>query len=117
MSVFNSFALADTIGAGTALGAGVLANNLEIIGLYMPAGWDAAAITLSMSQDGTTWSNVYDTSGNELTIQAAAGRYIPIGPAILPGAGFIRVRSGTSGTPVNQTAARTVTWLTRNYGR
>lgn len=117
MSQFNLFACQDTIPSGTALGAGIQSNSLEIVGLSMSAGWDAASITLQGSLDGTTWQNLYDDSGSEVTLSVAAGRYVAIPPALLAGVPWLRVRSGTSGTPVNQTADRSLTWLVRNYGR
>ncbi|CAB4166176.1 hypothetical protein UFOVP843_14 [uncultured Caudovirales phage] len=111
------FSLADTIAASASLGSGVNINGLDVTGILMPSGWDTAAITLQYSPDGTTWSNVYDQFGTEVTIQAAASRYIALPPSLLAGVGWLKLRSGTSGSAVNQTAARTVTWVVRNYGR
>ena len=117
MTIFNSFQQADTIAGAAAVSTGVQINNIDIVGLEMPAGWDAASITLQASRDGAAWFNVYDQFGTELTLTTAASRYIAIPPSLLAGVGYIRIRSGTSATPVNQTAARTLVWLMRNYAR
>jgi hypothetical protein len=117
MSQFNIFQLPDTILSGQSLSAGGQPNGLEIVGCVMPAGWDTATITFQGSMDGATWQNLYDETGGEVTLQAAAGRYIVVPPALMAGLPWVRVRSGTSGTPVNQTADRLLTWLIRNYGR
>jgi hypothetical protein len=111
------FSLADTIAASASVGSGVNINGLDVTGILMPSGWDTAAITLQYSPDGTTWSNVYDQYGGEMTLQTAASRYIALPPSLLAGVGWLKLRSGTSGSAVNQTAARTVTWIVRNYGR
>ena len=117
MTMYNSFQQSDMIAVGTALSAGVQINNIDIVGLLMPAVWDAAAITLQQSVDGAAWSGIYDQNGVEMTLQAAAGRYIVLPPSLLAGIGWIRIRSGTTATPVNQTANRTLSWFLRNYGR
>jgi hypothetical protein len=117
VSTYDTFQVTDTIASGASQGAGVSLNNGHVVGLVMPAGWDAAAITLSVAVDaaGASYGNAFDVNCAEVTIQAAAGRYIPISPSLLPGIGWLMVRSGTSGTPVNQTAARNLTWIVRKY--
>jgi hypothetical protein len=122
--VFNAFSQPDTIAAGSALSIGAQINGLDLVGLLMPAGWDAAVITLQQSIDQVTWSDVYDASGAEMTVQTAAGRYVrlpagalALGTILLTGIRFIRIRSGTGAVPLPQSAPRTLTWLSRNYRR
>lgn len=84
------------------------------VGILMPAAWDAANLTFQGSiDDGANFSNIYDSSGNELTVTAAASRYILLDPTNFVGLTQIKVRSGTSGAAVNQTAARSLTIVTR----
>jgi len=113
----TTYPLADTIATSASLSSGAQVNGIDVVGLLMPAGWDAAVITLQHSPDGSAWVNIYDQNGAELTLQAAASRYIILPPSLLPGVGWLRIRSGTSGTPVTQTATRAFSWSTRNYGR
>lgn len=85
--------------------------------LSMPASWTAANLTLQSSKDGgETWQNVYDKSGTEVTITVAADRYVVLDSTLtdlLRGARNLKIRSGTSGAPVNQGAERTIVTMVR----
>jgi hypothetical protein len=74
--------------------------------IEMPAAWDAANLTFQTSGDGVNYFNVYDEFGAEVTVTAAVSRRIRLDPVQWSGIQYVKVRSGTSGTPVNQTAAR-----------
>ncbi len=104
-----------TIASGQALSTIIRTDSNHVLSLSMPAAWSTAALTVQASQDGTTWRNVFDEFGAELTIQAAADREIFLPPVRLAAYGFIRLRSGTAGTPVNQAAARDIIITTRRY--
>ncbi|MBW7967570.1 hypothetical protein [Bradyrhizobium sp. BR 10261] len=102
------------IAISTSLSAAIALGEKVAVGIVMPSGWDAANLTFQGSADGgATFNNVYDSSGNELTVTAAASRYIYLDPSAFVGLNQIKVRSGTNGTPVNQTAARALTIVTR----
>lgn len=102
------------IASSASLSAGIPIGDKVAIGVMMSAAWDAAALTFQVSADnGTTFDNVYDSSGNELTVQTAAGRYVYFDPTAFVGVNYLKIRSGTSGTPVNQTAARSLVLVTR----
>lgn len=88
-----------------------------LAGFVMPASWDAAGITIEVSYDGTRWS----TPGLFDSANAAAGVYSSVVAngfyavdlqAFMPWS-FVRFRSGTSAVPVLQTAARSITYITR----
>ncbi|CAK0772595.1 conserved hypothetical protein [Gammaproteobacteria bacterium] len=96
------------IANGESLSGAVQLGGAELIGVVMPAAWTAANLTLQVSADGTTFNNLYDVDGNEVPITAAASRYINLLPINFVGFQWIKVRSGTSGTPVAQGAARTI---------
>jgi hypothetical protein len=98
-----------TIASGEALSAARHINNRIPCGIFMPAGWTAAGITLQTSLDNSTFYNVRDFDGAELALTVAAGLYVPFDTAMLLGIGpYLKVRSGTAGTPVNQGAERVV---------
>jgi hypothetical protein len=105
----------DTIANGASLGSGVNLNDQHLVGIVMPAAWTAAALTFSGSLDNSTWFDIYDNNGVELTVQAAASRFIAIPAGLLPPLPYLRVRSGTSGTPVNQAGARILTFRGKFY--
>lgn len=87
-----------------------------IIGIFMPAGWDAANLTIQATANpdsGTpTYNDVYTPSA-EYVIGAAANRFIAIPATDLLGISAFRLRSGTAATPVNQSVSRTLTLLMR----
>ncbi|MCJ7751820.1 MAG: hypothetical protein MUQ65_12120 [Armatimonadetes bacterium] len=102
------------ISAGASLSAAVrIPNGHELAAIIMPAVWTAAGITFQASYRSGSYANAFDAAGDELTLVVVATHYVPMPKQSLHGAVFVKVRSGTSGVPVNQVAACTVTLLTR----
>lgn len=107
-----------TISSGASLSPAVQLDKDgagALVAIVMPSGWDAASITLQAIADptATTFVNVFDSSGTETTITAAASRYIQLIPTLFAGMTQVKIRSGTSGAPVNQTADRALTLVFR----
>lgn len=103
-----------TISSGQSLSAAVdLGAEYELVRVALPASWDAANLTLQASEDGSTYNNLYDAFGVEYTLVAAASRDIVITTGDLRGIRYLKIRSGTSGTPVSQTADRVITLVYR----
>jgi hypothetical protein len=101
------------IASGQSLSAAVPLGEFVLTGIAMDVGWDAAALTFQVSADGgTTWLEMQSASA-VISYTAAAGQYIAIDPTLWRGINMIKIRSGTVGAPVNQTAARTLTLVTR----
>jgi len=100
-----------TIASGTALTDAINAPN-GVACIVMPAAWTAANLTFQVSTDGAAFADLYDATGTEYTVTAAAGRAILLPLADLLGIRFFRIRSGTAATPVNQAAARSLFVLT-----
>jgi hypothetical protein len=101
------------IATGTALSAEVDLGNKILVGIAMPSGWDAAALTFQGSIDGgNTWLELTSTGGTAVSFTVAAGQFIVVDPTLWRGINAIKLRSGTSGAPVNQTANRTLTLIT-----
>ncbi|MCM1564932.1 MAG: hypothetical protein NC238_03050 [Dehalobacter sp.] len=102
-----------TIAINTALSAAVDLGSRTLVGISMPAGWDAASITFDVSNDGINFGPMF-FGGSEYTLsEAAASRRITVDPLSLLAWRYVKVRSGISGTTVNQTAARTITLWTK----
>lgn len=96
----------------TALSGVLQINDLTPTAIVMPAAWDAANITIQTSQDGTNFNNLYDTTAEVALTSAAASRTLTLdGTKLRRGHRYLKIRSGTSATPVNQTAARTLTLI------
>lgn len=107
-------AVAVTIANGTALSSAVDLYGGQLVGVQMPAAWTAAALTFQGSYDGTTFGNVKGTDGTEVSWTVAAGEVIrAFHYEAFWGLRHLKVRSGTAGTPVNQTAERTLQLLVR----
>jgi hypothetical protein len=91
------------IAAGQSMTDGLNLGGLRLFGLTVPANWTAANVTFQMSADGgNTWTNMYDASGSELTAVAGASRFIAMDPANFASAQWVKIRSGSSASPVNQ---------------
>lgn len=96
-----------TIASGQSLSGAAYIGAGQLVAIQMPNTWDAADLTFQGSTDGTNFFNLFDGGGNEIDFQAAASEQITVDN--FRGAVWIKVRSGTSGTPVNQSAARVLT--------
>lgn len=85
-------------------------GGLHPTAIVMPAAWTAAAITLQGSIDGCqTFQNIFLQAGTEYTVTSpAASEYMVLNPNDLVGINCLKVRSGTSASPVNQGAARAI---------
>lgn len=99
--------------SGSVSDAAGLGGDYVLVAIEMPDGWTAAALTFQADQAGNGgWKNVYDQYGNEASFAADANRLIPAYPLEWAGINLLRVRSGTSGTPVAQAAERKITlWV------
>lgn len=97
-----------TIADEASLSDEVHLNGLTLAAIIVPSGWVAADITFQGSVDGSVYRLVTESGADaELTIQAAASRYILISePASFGMKGLLRLRvqSGTNAVPVVQTA-------------
>lgn len=97
-----------TITSGQSVSNVVDLGSKTLLAIITPSDWTAANLTFQVSTDGITYSNMHDNAGVESTVTAAASRYIVVDPANWVGVKYIKVRSGTSGTPVNQAADRII---------
>lgn len=98
-----------TVSNGTSLSNSVDLGPNRLFGIVMPAAWTAANLTFSVSVDGITYNNLVDDGGAEVTVTAAASQFIVMSnPPKWFGIRWLKVRSGTSATPVNQGADRII---------
>jgi hypothetical protein len=101
----NKSSLPALISNGTSLSPAVDLGLQCLVRIDMPAAWTTAALTFQVSVDGVTYRNLYDYSGNEFTVVstvALANRAITVVIVDWLSVRFIKVRSGTSASPVNQ---------------
>lgn len=104
-----------TIAASTSLSAGVFVGGGRHMAIEMPSGWTAALITFQGSKDGVTWQNIYNDSGVEVsaTVTAGTGCALDVAALSLAPWPWLKIRSGTSASAVNQEAARTLYLITK----
>ncbi len=106
------------IAPGASLSGPVSLGAMTIGGISMPAVWTTANLTFQVSPDGgTTWQELYDDRGNEVTIQVAAGQFILM--LALPtydwrAVNMVQVRSGTAALPVVQAVGATINLIAKN---
>jgi hypothetical protein len=110
-----------TIAISGTLSAAIDVGEGGLVAIQMPSGWDAAALTFKASNDlGGTYADVFDGStGLVLTVAstaAAASQYIVLNAGTFAGIRYLKIQSGTTGSPVTQTAARTLKTMVRRLG-
>lgn len=100
-----------TIESGESLSAEYRLNGWKIARILMPDAWTTAALTFQESYDGNTFRDVYN-SGSEVSLAVGANQSVNLdGATLLPAIKYLKVRSGTSGTPVTQGAERVITFI------
>ncbi len=84
------------------------AQRLSLI--QTPAAWTSANFTFQVgigsNIDSLTFANLFDAGGTEYVVTAAASETIIVPFADFVGIRYLKIRSGTNGTPVNQAADR-----------
>ena len=93
-----------TIANGAALSGAVKLGGATLLGIEMPAAWTTAALTFQHSIDGVTYTDLYDAAGAEIALTVVASHYSTLSILAWQGVIYLKVRSGTGGTPVNQGA-------------
>ncbi|WP_319798332.1 hypothetical protein [Nitrobacter sp.] len=98
------------IANGTSLSAAIDCIKARLAAIYIPSAWTAAGLTFQTSADGVTWNNRMDrflteytvgVSGPSVSIQIPLTDFIDVR--------YLKIRSGTSASPVNQGADRSLT--------
>jgi hypothetical protein len=85
----------------------------QLVAIQLPGTWTAASVTFAVSHDDATYVPLYFGDTEYALTAAAASRGFSLDPAAFAGWPYVKIRSGTAGSPVNQAAERTVKALTR----
>lgn len=102
-----------TIASGASQTGAIDLENYQLAAIQMPTAWTAAGISyLAATTKTGTYQPVY-SNGIEVTASVAASTCAVAADNALCLAPlrFIKIRSGTAGTPVNQGADRTLTLI------
>lgn len=113
-SGFSAKPIYATFKAGSSLSEEVDLRFTRLFGISMPNVWTTANITIQVRRnEDTVWRDLHHDDGQEYTITASGDRHINIRwPGSLFGIRYIRLRSGTSATPVAQAAETKLNLLT-----
>jgi hypothetical protein len=92
------------IQAGESLSNGVDCTEGAIVRLTMSEFWTPANISFQISSDGDRYNNLVDTNGQEYVMTVVPGSAVVLGQyaAFLRAIAFLKIRSGTSSSPVLQ---------------
>ena len=104
------------IAPGASQSQAIRKPGYTIVGIIMPAAWTAADITFLVSNEPTTGfvKLVQASDEAEITSKASVSEAIAFNGAIKEALAlglYIKIRSGTSATPVNQTAGAMLTLI------
>lgn len=102
-----------TIANGESLSSAAYIGHGKLVAVVMPDAWTAAGLTFRGSPDGETFRDIYDASGAETAYAVAAAHHVSVDK--YEGAPWMKLRSGTGGSPVNQGAARTLVLIVQKF--
>ncbi len=87
-------------------------GDYKCIDIYMPNGWTTAALSflISPTYSGYNYETLEDDLSAEVSVAAQAESVIALDTNVvnMVAGKFIKIRSGTESTPVNQAGARTI---------
>lgn len=96
-----------TIASGESLSAAVHCGIMEVKGFYLPT-IDSAKLTFQASADGVNYYEMNDATNSVIDEPTTTGDIYLAAPSGMEGANYLKVRTGTSGTAVTQSAERTI---------
>ena len=104
-----------TIPSGTSTSTAIDMTSPSLYGytpamVVVPAAWTSAVLSIEVSFDGTTWSDLHQWTAGAYTTNAAlvAGDATSMINLPLKGVPYWRIVSGSHTVPVNQAATRTL---------
>jgi hypothetical protein len=108
-----------TIAAGESL-SGIVAvpKGMRLWALALPARWTESAISYQLSFDGSAFYEPCDSAGAALveTAPGVGGSAFAVSSYALLRSSFVRVRSGSAASPVQQVAHRTLQLIFLSHG-
>lgn len=108
-----------SITSGQSLSASVdLGTGVPLV-LFMPAAFTGTSITFQVAyydeanRTASTFVNLYDSAGNEVTQTVGTSRCIVLDAAYFAGMQYLKIRSGTAGVPSAEGGTRSLVLITR----
>ena len=97
--------LSVTIASSASLSDAVDLSGWSIVSIGMPTAWTSAVLTFQGSIDGVNFKDIYTKDGSELTATVTANTIVS-DLLELGSIRYLKIRSGTSSSPVNQANER-----------
>jgi hypothetical protein len=91
-----------TIPAGQSLSDGADCSAGEIVRITVPQEFTPANLTFQVSSDGNFYNDLFDSSGDEITVVAKPNTGIVVPEVWTKSINFIKFRSGSRAYPVPQ---------------
>lgn len=85
-----------TIANGATISDGIPLLSGTITGLILPAAFTGTALTFQVSQDGSTYTALYDSSNTAESMTVAQGRAYSVNPAVFAGWQYAKVVSNAA---------------------
>jgi hypothetical protein len=106
------------IRAGQALSESTNCSAGAVVRIQAPPAWTSANLSFQVCNDGNNYTDLFTRGGTEYQASVRAGTSVIINPAewSVVAFNFLRLRSGTRGSPIPQAADR-VFVITLNDGR
>lgn len=108
VTIANGASLSGAVQLGYPVGPSARGVREVLVGIKMPGSWTSADLTFQVSTDNSAFYDLQTQTG-EASAKAAANQWVAVDPNLTRGVGYIKVRSGTAGSPVNQGGARVLT--------
>lgn len=109
-SLYQTSTIDVSFASGSALSSAIDLKNANDIAIVMPSAFDSATGTfLASTTLAGPYSSVYNEAGTEASVSFATSRVISFATNPVKSCRYIKIRSGTTASPVVQTAPRTVT--------
>jgi hypothetical protein len=92
-----------TIPHNESLSDGADCSGGDIVRITVPQEFTPANLTFQSSSNGDLYNDLYDAKGNEVTMVAKPDTTIIVAAEWARSLGWIKIRSGTKASPVEQT--------------
>lgn len=99
-----------TISSGGSTSNEATLQGKRIAAIIMPAAFTGANLTFQASIDGSTWYDIYNSSGSQVTCTVGTDQWIAISPQDFAGVSRLKVVSDDT-----EAAERTITLVVREY--
>lgn len=85
-----------TVANGGTTTGNINLNGFGMVGVIFPSALTSTSMTFQGSQDGTTFTALYNTDGNALTATVAASRILLFTPGDFVGINYVRLVLGSA---------------------